>query len=150
MAKDKFTIGVFAIILDKQKRILLCHRRDRDLWNLPGGGLEKGEIPWQGVIREVKEETGLIVKIERLAGIYSKPGKDEIVFQFICKKVGGALAINKEADKIQYFAINEIPKNTVPKQVERIKDFFNNDNNKVFLKVQKGMSSIKLVKQGKL
>lgn len=149
MAKDRFTIGVFAIIFDKQKRVLFCHRRDYDLWNLPGGGLEKGEIPWQGIIREVKEETGLIVKVERLAGIYSKPAKDEIVFQFICNQVGGALAINEEANEIQYFALNKIPKNTAPKQVERIKDFFNNDN-KVFLKAQKGMSSIELVKQGKL
>ena len=52
-----FTIGVFAIIFDDKNRILFCHRRDHDLWNLPGGRLEKGEAPWKGVIREVKEET---------------------------------------------------------------------------------------------
>jgi len=144
-----FTIGVFAIILDKQKRVLLCHRRDYDLWNLPGGRLEKSEIPWEGVIREVKEETGLKVEVERLAGIYSKPDKDDMVFQFVCKKISGSLAINKEADKIQYFAVNEIPKNTVPKQVERIRDYFQ-DNNKLILKVQKGPRAIELIKQGGL
>lgn len=37
----------FAIIFDKRNKIILCHRRDYDLWNLPGGGLKEGESPWQ-------------------------------------------------------------------------------------------------------
>ena len=69
-------------------QVLLVHRSDYDLWNLPGGGLEKGESPWQGVIREVKEETGLNVSVTRLAGVYSKPDVDEIVFSFECKIIG--------------------------------------------------------------
>ncbi len=40
-----FTIGAFAIILDSQQRVLLCHRRDIDQWNLPGGGVMSGEAP---------------------------------------------------------------------------------------------------------
>ncbi|MFA5994556.1 MAG: NUDIX domain-containing protein, partial [Parcubacteria group bacterium] len=71
--KQAFTIGVFGIIRDEKNRVLLVLRQDYDLWNLPGGGLEKGESPWQGVVREVKEETGLDVEVVRLAGIYSKP-----------------------------------------------------------------------------
>jgi ADP-ribose pyrophosphatase YjhB (NUDIX family) len=47
-----FTIGSFAIIFDKQDRVLLCHRRDMDLWNLPGGGMQSGELPNEAVIRE--------------------------------------------------------------------------------------------------
>jgi len=35
-----FTIGAFAIIFDDAGRVLLCHRRDIDVWNLPGGGVE--------------------------------------------------------------------------------------------------------------
>ena len=55
-----FTIGVFAIILDTNKKILLCHRRDYDLWNLPGGGLEDFESPTNAVKREVKEKRAKI------------------------------------------------------------------------------------------
>lgn len=40
-------IGVFAIIFGDKKRILFCHRTDYDLWNLPGGVLEKDEAPCQ-------------------------------------------------------------------------------------------------------
>jgi 8-oxo-dGTP pyrophosphatase MutT (NUDIX family) len=40
--KDMFSIGAFAIIFDEDGRVLLCHRRDMDLWNLPGGGMDAG------------------------------------------------------------------------------------------------------------
>jgi len=87
--KPTFTVGVFAIIRDDDRRVLLCHRRDHDLWNLPGGALEHGEAPWDGVIREVSEETGLDVEVSRLAGIYSKPEADDLVFSFLCRRTGG-------------------------------------------------------------
>jgi ADP-ribose pyrophosphatase YjhB (NUDIX family) len=117
-----FSIGVFAIIFDSQQRVLLCHRRDRDIWNLPGGGLESGEAPWEGVVREVLEETGLCVKVEKLQGIYSKPDKDDIVFSFICTRKAGKLKLTDEADQLEYFSIDAIPSNTLARQVERIYD----------------------------
>jgi len=39
MNQAQFTIGVFGIIFDERDRILLVHRTDYDLWNLPGGRL---------------------------------------------------------------------------------------------------------------
>ena len=69
-----------------------------------------------------QEETGLDVEITRLAGIYNKPEKSELVFSFVCKIIGGQLTLNEEADKIEYFAIKDIPHNTSPKQVDRIHD----------------------------
>lgn len=147
--KPQFTIGIFGIILDDQKRVLFCHRRDYDLWNLPGGTLENGESPWDGVKREIKEETGLDAEIESLAGVYSKPDKNEIVFSFACKVIGGEITLNDEADKIEYFEIDKIPPNTSPKQVERIKDLMTNPE-KTICKVQTGKSSIELIKEGKL
>lgn len=142
----KLRIGVFAIILDKEKRVLLCHRRDYDLWNLPGGGLEKGESPWQGAIRETKEETGFDVEIDRLIGIYYKPDQEEISFSFLCKIVKGKITLNDEADKIEYFNLEEIPENISPKQIERIKDALKGQV-KTILKVQQGPSSKKYIKK---
>ena len=142
-------IGVFAIVTNKQERVLLCHRRDYDLWNLPGGGLKKNESPWDGVIREVKEETGLSVKVNKLIGVYSKTEKEEIVFSFECQIVSGDITLSDEADRIEYFSVKDLPNNTVPKQVERIKDYFNKQDD-VILKLQSGTPSIKLAKEGKL
>ncbi len=96
----QFTIGVFGILLDEQQCVLLCHRRDFDLWNLPGGGLEANESPWEGAIREVREETGLAVVIERLVGVYSKPEADEVVFSFLCRAVdGGSPALSMHQNR---------------------------------------------------
>lgn len=148
--KQTYTIGAFAIILDEQDRALLCHRRDYDLWNLPGGGVEANEAPWECVIREVKEETGLDVQIESLAGVYSKQNSTDIVFSFICKVVGGKIALTDEADILEYFAVHEIPHNTSPNQVERIKDILVEKQKMPVMKVQANISSIDLIKQGKL
>lgn len=148
--KPQFTIGVFGIIKDDKDRVLLCLRNDYNFRNLPGGGLEKWETPWEGVIREVKEETGLNVEVTSLAGVYSKPEKDEIVFSFECKVIGWEITLNDEAKDIQYFAFQEIPKNTPPKHIERIKDFLENIKKMPIMKVQSWKWSIELFKEWKL
>lgn len=134
--QKKVKIGAFGIITDDRQRVLLCHRTDRDLWNLPGGKLEEGESPWEAVIREIKEETGLEAKAEKLIGVYSKPQKNEIVLSFKCKVVGGQIKLTDEADRIEYFEISKIPKNILRRQMERIDDYFKGQD-KALLKIQK-------------
>ncbi|MEO0827064.1 MAG: NUDIX domain-containing protein [Cyanobacteria bacterium J06639_16] len=127
-----FKIGAFAIIFDAQDRVLLCHRTDFDAWNLPGGGVESGELPTEGVIREVKEETGLEAVVERLIGVYGKPDKDELVFSFICRAVGGRLSVTRESRECRYFKITALPENTIPNHVERIFDALKPDTATIF------------------
>ncbi|MFA4942580.1 MAG: NUDIX domain-containing protein [Patescibacteria group bacterium] len=146
--KNQFTVAAFGIILDEQDRVLLVHRLDYDLWNLPGGTMESGESPWECVIREVKEETGFDVEIIRLAGVYNKPDKNEVCFSFVCKIIGGELTLNEEADQIKYFSVSDIPHNTSAKQVERINDSLQSEN--IVYKNQIGKSSIELIKEGRL
>jgi ADP-ribose pyrophosphatase YjhB (NUDIX family) len=62
-----FRLGAFALIFNEHREVLLCHRRDMDVWNLPGGGRAR-RVPWQAAVRETHEEVGLVVEIERLAG----------------------------------------------------------------------------------
>src|SRR5438132_4082624 len=99
-----FRIGVFALIFDDQGRILLGHRRDIDWWNLPGGGMEAGETVDEALRREVYEETGLVVEIEQLVGVYSKPQKQEVVLTFRCHVTGGVLKETTESRECRYFA----------------------------------------------
>ncbi len=120
--KGIFTVGAFAIILDAQHRVLLCHRRDIDRWNLPGGGVMSGETPWQAVIREVQEEVGLVVAVDRLLGVYAYPPRDDLVFSFLCTRISGEIAKSDEADAIHYFALKDLPSTTHFHHVLRIKD----------------------------
>jgi len=144
-----FTIGVFGIITDNEGRVLLCHRRDYDLWNLLGGGVEDGESPWDALVREIKEETGLDARPIHLTGVYSKPNKNEVVLSFVCQITGGEITLTDEADKIEYFEVEQIPKNTSQKQIERINEYFS-DKSKTRFHDQIGPTSIDLIKEGKM
>ncbi len=144
--KQTFIIGAFGIIFNDEGKVLLGHRRDYDAWDLLGGGLESGESPWEGVRREVKEESGLDVEIVRLSGVYSKPYKDEVVFTFVCKKIGGELTINDEADALEFFDINNLPKNMSEKHIERIKDAASGGEG-VHMKIQKVESFVERLRK---
>jgi 8-oxo-dGTP diphosphatase len=117
-----FRLGVFALIFDDQGRILLGHRRDTDWWNLPGGGMELEETVDEALCREVREETGLAVKVERLVGVYSKPQKQEVVLTFRCNVTGGSLQATEEISESRYFPPDALPGNTLPKHRQRIED----------------------------
>ncbi len=72
---DKQTPVVLAVIRNTKNQVLIAKRKDEDtigahdMWELVGGKIEFGETPEQALIREVKEETGLDVKITRLIPI---------------------------------------------------------------------------------
>lgn len=141
-----FSIGAFGIIFDAHDRVLLSHRRDLDVWNLPGGGVEHGELPTEAVVRETKEETGLDVVVERLVGVYGKENENDFVFAFVCRVVGGQLSATDEADESRFFQVADIPFNTSPKQVERIRDALNDNAQPVFRR-QTGPSTREFLRQ---
>src|SRR5579875_2453907 len=116
-----FRIGVYALIFD-EGRVLLALRRDIDWWNLPGGGMEAGETVEEALIREVREETGLEVAVERLVGVYSKPQKNEVVLALRCRITGGTLSATEESRECRFFAPNAMPRNTLPKHRQRVED----------------------------
>ena len=94
------------------------------MWNLPGGRVEAAESPWRAVAREVTEEVGLLVRVDRLLGVYAVPSRADLVFNFLCVPIGGAIRLSDEADDIQWFSQISIPPNTLVRQRERIGDAF--------------------------
>ena len=117
----QFRIAVYAIIF-AAGRVLLALRRNIDWWNLPGGGMELGETVDEAMRREVREETGLEVEVERLVGVYSKPQKQEVVLTFRCRAVGGVLSETEESRECRYFAPDALPVNILPKHRQRVED----------------------------
>lgn len=141
-ANDKFTIGAFGVIFNDDREVLLCHRRDYDMWVLPGGGMNRDETPWECVIREIREETGLQAEVVRLTGVYAKPPQENLVFTFLCRVAGGKLGLTDEADQVEFFTLDMLPKNVSPKMIERIEDAALGEN-VVSLKIQSNISDVK-------
>ncbi|MFC4584913.1 NUDIX domain-containing protein [Sphaerisporangium corydalis] len=68
----KPSVSVF--VRDDEGKILLLRRADNDLWTIPTGGVKKGETVAECGVRECREETGLVVEITGLVGVFSDPG----------------------------------------------------------------------------
>jgi ADP-ribose pyrophosphatase YjhB (NUDIX family) len=64
----------FAVVRDDRGWILLVRRSDSGNWELPGGRVELGEDAAIAAEREVVDESGVMITVSRLAGIYSDPG----------------------------------------------------------------------------
>ena len=89
-------VGVGAVVIDGTK-VLLVRRGQEPLkgeWSLPGGALELGETLQQGVVREVLEETGLIVVPGGIIEILDRITQDEAVVGIPeCQRVEKALGV---------------------------------------------------------
>jgi ADP-ribose pyrophosphatase YjhB (NUDIX family) len=108
------TLGAAGVI-ENAGQVLLIRRRDLPIWGLPGGGLEENETLESCCLREVKEETGLDVDIERLVGIYARRrvlGRaTDLTFVFACRALGGALQISNETTAVRYWSRKKLPRN---------------------------------------
>lgn len=125
--------SVSAVIFDGRGRLLLQQRSDGGQWGLPGGSVEVGESVMAAVRREVSEETGLEVAVERLIGVYSDPGlqilryPNGMVWHYInvcfeCAVRGGALQTSDETLAVRYFAPRRLPATLLPNHRVRIRD----------------------------
>jgi ADP-ribose pyrophosphatase YjhB (NUDIX family) len=61
------------VIHNDQKGLLVCRHADKNVWVSPGGLIEPGEHPAEAAVRETREETGLVVEITGLFGVYGGP-----------------------------------------------------------------------------
>ena len=80
---EGFEIGVFAFIRNEKNEVLLA--RDvtrRQQWTLPGGGLAPFELAPDGACREVYEELGVLIQVERLAGVFTQRKSAGLVMLF--------------------------------------------------------------------
>ena len=123
-------VGTNGIVLDENGCVLLIRRDDILTWALPGGALEPGELPRDGVVREVEEETGQEVAPAQLAGLYywTSARAAYLVFTFLCRPVGGELRKTEEALQVGYHRPERLPWPILVLHRERIAQALNHVN----------------------
>ena len=125
-ADTRIRVGVGVVIRDHHGWILLEKRSDSGLWGLPGGKIEPGESVIEAAIREVHEETGLLVNITRLIGVYSEPTDRIVTFLdngdvvhlvdilLEATIISGELSCSSESEEVRFFDPAAFPADIVP------------------------------------
>jgi ADP-ribose pyrophosphatase YjhB (NUDIX family) len=104
-----------AVIRDK--RILLVQERSDGGWTMPGGWCDVGEMPSAMVAREVQEESGFEVRVDKLVAVYDAnriPGSQAEFYHaykliFLCTIMGGAARPSDETSAVDFFGMDHLP-----------------------------------------
>ncbi len=121
--------GVGAIVPDLTGRILLQEKSGGEGWSIPGGAIEPGEHPEEALVREVIEETGIVVKPIKVIFVvggkefrYQYPNGDKVEYTgllYLCEVVGQSdLPLDPETKSLKYFSKENFPKLALPYPIE--------------------------------
>lgn len=107
-------LGASAAIFNDAGEILLMERADGSGWCLPCGWVEPNEKPAEAAVREVREETGLEVRILRLVGVITRlPGAASgpytvVSVLHLCEIVSGELTLSPEGSALRYWPVEAV------------------------------------------
>jgi len=123
-----------AAVIDEEGHILLIRRADNGKWAMPGGALEVGETPAEGVVREALEETGVHCRAVSLVGVFdsrfcgSTSRHHLYQFLFLCEPLGHrdtkSPSHANEVLEVGWFSENGLPEDIDPGHVSRIPQAF--------------------------
>lgn len=122
-------------VLIHQGRVLLIRRGKEPLrgrWVVPGGTVELGETLEEALVREMAEETGLVVRPERVLTVFDRIERagDRVTYHYVivdylCRLVSGTARAGSDAEAVAWAAETELgPYNLPPKAEEVIRDGF--------------------------
>lgn len=103
-----------AVVRDDDGRLLLvlrAHPPSAGTWSLPGGRIEPGESAETACVREVAEETGLVVAVVRHVGQVERPapsGDTYVIDDYACRVVGGTLRAGDDAGDARFVSDQEL------------------------------------------
>ena len=115
LLSPKFTVGVVGLVRDDEGRILLLrHTYRRSVpWGLPGGGLNPGESLEECLVREIREEVGILVEIDRLLSAAAHFDRRLVDMIFLCHPAPGEslsnFKPNSEIAEARYFSPDALP-----------------------------------------
>ncbi|WP_042383075.1 NUDIX domain-containing protein [Streptacidiphilus melanogenes] len=126
-AMSLHSVSVAGAVVRDDGRILVIRRADNGAWELPGGVLELAETPEDGVVREVWEETGIRVAVERLTGVYKNMNRGVVALVFRCRPTGGQARPSEESTDVQWFSPDEVKQSMTEAFAVRLLDALASD-----------------------
>jgi 8-oxo-dGTP diphosphatase len=102
------SVSVSAAVVAPDGRVLVVRRRDNGQWEPPGGVLELNETIEDGLHREVFEETGLMIALDALTGVYKNMTRHIVALVFRATVVEGEAHPTDEASEIRWMTADEI------------------------------------------
>ena len=104
----RHSVSVAAAITNDEGLVLAIRRRDNGQWEPPGGILELDEPILDGLVREVREETGLTVTPGPLTGVYKNMARGIVALVFRCSAPPAAPSTSAEAIDVRWLSADEI------------------------------------------
>ncbi|MEV6244530.1 NUDIX hydrolase [Lentzea sp. NPDC051838] len=120
----KHSVSVAGVVVDSADRVLVIRRQDNGDWQAPGGVLELDESFEDGVRREVAEETGIDVEVERLSGVYKNLSRGIVALVFRCRPRTLAAVTTDEASEVRWMTLDEVRESMSPAFAVRVLDAF--------------------------
>ncbi|MER7668600.1 NUDIX domain-containing protein [Kitasatospora sp. NPDC096128] len=102
------SVSVAGAVVREDGRVLAIRRADNGTWEPPGGVLELTESVEDGVRREVYEETGIKVGVERLTGVYKNVSRGIVALVFRCRPESGAERLSDESVEVDWLTPTEV------------------------------------------
>jgi 8-oxo-dGTP diphosphatase len=116
MTTVRHRVGVAAVVLDEQRRVLLLKHvfHPAAPWGLPGGWLERDEAPAAAVLRELKEETGLTAVLGPVVHMTHEARPPHIGIAYLAHTVRGELRLSSEIIDAAWYAVDALPTPLLP------------------------------------
>ncbi|WP_327074188.1 NUDIX hydrolase [Kitasatospora purpeofusca] len=102
------SVSVAGAVVREDGRVLAIRRADKGTWEPPGGVLEVTEAVEDGVRREVFEETGIKVGVERLTGVYKNVSRGIVALVFRCRPESGSERLSEESTAVAWLTPAEV------------------------------------------
>lgn len=99
------------------------HSASPGMWSFPAGFVDRGERVEDALVREVREETGLAVRIDALLGLYSATGNPVALAVYVATPVDGTLAPDDDLVELTYFPFDAPPEPAFPHDPQIIADW---------------------------
>lgn len=110
VTQNEFLIGVTGVILNDKNEVLVCKHTYRQIqWSLPGGYIKEKEHPKEGLVREIEEETGFIVRMEEQLRIRTDRESARLDISFFGRYIGGEFRSSSEVSEAHFFTFENLP-----------------------------------------